>query len=104
VGITVEQNSSAQYAWAQIFGANAYAQLGSGSSAATSVSYPMAASSVSTPDVGLVAIGTSVETVVINGMFFTGAATTATTSATSATGMSIPVWLNYPHVRVAVAS
>lgn len=104
VGVTVEQNSTAQYAWVQIYGFAPYVQLGGGSSAATSVSYPMAATSVNSPDVGLIGGATSIETIVIQGMYFTKAATTATTSATSSTGMSIAAWLNYPFVRVTVAS
>lgn len=98
VGVLVEEVTSNQYAWAQIYGENSYAQE-IGDSAATS-SYFAIASSASTPDVGLSAVAfTSTEQPYIYGMFITGAATTATTSASSATGVAVPVFLNYPYVR-----
>lgn len=97
VGVLVEEATSNQYAWAQIYGENAYAQE-IGDSAATS-SYFAVASSASTPDVGLSAVAlSSTEQPFIYGMFITGAATTATTSASSATGVAVPVFLNYPYV------
>lgn len=98
VGITVEQASSDQYTWVQIFGYNAYAQIDA-SSAASSGFIAVPATSVSTPSVGLAVLQTPTTDAayVIHGMFIVGSASTATTSATSATGNSIPVWLNYPY-------
>lgn len=98
VGLLVEQGTSAQYAWAQIFGYNSYAQDATATSDATSAYVPCAATSVSTPDVGMAAISpTSTDQYLINGMFIVGIATSSTTSATSATGTAVPVFLNYPY-------
>lgn len=99
VGLLVEEGSSAQYAWAQIYGANSYAQDSTITSAGTSANVAAAATSVSTPEVGLAVIAqSSVGAYTIQGMFITGIATSTTTSATSATGVAFPVWLNYPYV------
>lgn len=102
VAVTVEANSSAQYAWGQIYG-RARAQLVGGSSLATSAGLVWAATSVSTPAVGLAAglasQASSNESVHIHGMYITSAASSDTTSATSATGLHAYVWLNYPFVR-----
>lgn len=101
VGLLVEPATSAQYAWAQVYGSNSYAQDSAIDSAATSASIAIAATSVSTPDVGLATFSvtsTAADRFRIYGMFITGAATTATTSAASATGVAVPVFLNYPYV------
>lgn len=100
VGLTVEEGSSAQFAWAQIYGFNSYAQDSTVTSAATSASVALAATSVSTPNVGL-AVGavSSVGQFYIYGMFITGVATSTTTSASSATGVAVPVFLNYPYTN-----
>lgn len=105
VGVTMEGGTSDQYVWAQIYGYNAFAQDSVGDSAGSSGLLALAASSNSTPDVGLAAVAaTSHSSVagaaqyVIQGMFIVGSATTATTSASSATGVAYPVFLNYPYV------
>lgn len=98
VGLTIEEGTSAQYTWAQIYGFNSYAQDSTVTSAATSASLALAATSVSTPNVGLaVGAASSVGQFYIYGMFITGVATSTTTSASSATGVAVPVWLNYPY-------
>ena len=68
--------------------------------------WPSAATSNSSPDVGLAAVAaTSFSSIlgagqyVIHGMYITGVATTATTSATSATGVAVPVFLDRPFVN-----
>jgi len=102
VALLVEPGTSDQLAWGQIYGYNAYAQDSTVTSAATSAYHPLAATSVSTPDVGLAVTAfssTALQAYLIEGMFIVGAATTATTSATSATGVAVPVFLNYPFVR-----
>jgi len=112
VGILVEGVTSDQYAWVQIYGYNSYAQESQGDSAVSSLSLACAASSNSTPDVGLAVLAASTFTsatlqhqFIIEGMFVVGSATTATTSAASATGVAVPVFLNYPFVkRVTVPS
>jgi len=98
VGLTVEEGTSSQFAWAQIYGFNSYAQDSTVTSAATSASVALAATSVSTPNVGL-AVGavSSVGQFYIYNMFITGVATSTTTSASSATGVAVPVFLNYPY-------
>jgi len=109
VGLLVEPGSSDQYAWAQIYGYNAYAQDTLGDSSGTSTRLALAATAASTPSVGMAATSRSSFTSaagvggsqnVIQGMFIVGAATTATTSATSATGVAYPVWLNYPFIKL----
>lgn len=100
VALLVEPGTSDQYVWGQVFGYNSYAQDSAATSAASSTYVPCAATSVSTPDVGLTAISpTTDEQYLINGMWITAAATTATTAATSATGVAVPVFLNYPYVN-----
>jgi hypothetical protein len=105
VGVMAEPASSDQYAWAQIYGYVAAAQEAGGTSAATSAYFPVAATSVSSPAAGLAVLDTSsaVNGFTINGMFITGAASSATTSATSSTGVTVPLWLNYPYVEAAAA-
>lgn len=103
VGLTLEEGTSNQWTWAQIYGYNAYAQETIADSAGTSALLALAATTPSTPSVGLAASAvSSVGRYYINGMFIVGAATTATTSASSATGVAYPVWLNYPYVVPAV--
>lgn len=108
VGLTLEEGTSDQYVWAQIYGYNAYAQVGVGSSLCTSTGVCQPASSVATPSVGLMAVTTSLASSVQNGhiygMYPVGATTTGTTSATSSTGLSIAVWLNYPFTMRIVSS
>jgi hypothetical protein len=99
VAVTISAGTSDQYVWGQIYGYNDYAQESTGTSEVTSEYFPIAATSVSSPDVGMTAVGLS-ETYYyqINSMFITGDASTLTTSATSSTGVSVPVFLNYPYV------
>ena len=102
VGILVEPGTSDQYVWAQIYGYQSYAQLsGTSSSDITSAYIPTAATSVSTPSVGLhgALAGTTISAYIIHGMHFTGAAVSTGTSATSYVGQYAPVWLNYPYVN-----
>jgi len=103
VAVTVEPGSSDEYVWAQISGLHKHAQLVGGSSLATSTGVLQPASSVSTPAVGLFAATTSLASSVQNGhiygMFIVSACSSATTSATSATGYFAEVWLNYPFVQ-----
>ena len=102
VGVVVEQTSSSdRWGWVQVYGYNSGAQLSSGDSAATSAHLALAASSVSTPASGLsnVVNTTSTAQAQIFGMFIVGAASTAVTSAASHTGVSVPVFLNYPYTR-----
>lgn len=99
VGIAMEQTSSDEVTWLLVKGRYATAQEAGGTSGATSLYVCVAATSVSTPEAGLavrVASTSDVEQQ-IYGMFITGVATSATTSATSATGVAVPVFLNYPY-------
>lgn len=108
VGLVAEEGTSNQWAWAQIYGANARALLVGGSSLLTSTGILQPATSVSTPSVGLLGLTTSqassVDTARIYGMYPTSAATTVTTSASSATGLAASVWLNYPFMQRTVSS
>jgi hypothetical protein len=100
VGVVADTTATSdQMGWVQIYGYTS-AQLASGDSAVTSAYLAMAASSVSSPDAGLAAVvmTTSAAQYYIRGMFIVGAATTAVTSATSHTGVAVPVFLNYPYV------
>ncbi len=107
VGILVEGVTSDQYAWVQIYGYNSFVQDSGVDSAASSAALACAASSNSTPDVGLVVLAASsftsavfhVSQFLIEGMFVVGSATTATTSAASATGVAVPVFLSYPYIK-----
>jgi len=102
VGVMAEEGTSAQYAWAQVYGYCAGVMDSTATSAADSTYLPTAASSVSTPAAGMAAIAYTsgvANTFLITGMFLCAAATSATTSATSTTGISIPAWLNYPYVK-----
>lgn len=101
VGVAAEEGTSNQFGWVQIYGA-ANALDAGGTSAADSTYLPGAATSASTPATGMAAIVSTsgaAQQVVIKGMFITGAASSATTSATSHTGVQVPVWLNYPYVE-----
>lgn len=105
VALLVEPGTSDQYVWGQVRGYNSYAQDSTATSAASSTYVPVAASSVSTPDVGMAAISpTTDEQYLIHGMWIVGAATTATTAATSATGVAVPVFLHDPYVMKFVES
>lgn len=105
VGVTVEEGTSNSWVWAQIYGYNAYAQETIGDSAGTSALVALAATTPSTPSVGLAAATpSSAGQYLIEGMFIAGIPTTATTSATSSTGVAYPVFLNYPFVRSTVIS
>lgn len=108
VGLTMEQGTSDQWVWCQIYGYNAHAKLVGGSSLATSTGALQPATSVSTPSVGLLAQTTSQASSVthgqIYGMHLASAATTASTSATSETGLYAAVWLNYPFVMRQITS
>ena len=99
VGVVAEATSTSdQWGWVQVYGA-ASAQIASGDSAATSAMVAVAATSVSSPNAGMDAIArTSSDVPQIFGMFVTGDATTAVTSASSHTGVAVPVFLNYPYV------
>src|SRR5574341_636 len=110
VGILVEGVTSDQFAWVQIYGYNAAAQINDAASTdasgAVSSYVAVAATTASTPATGLAVIDkTSFTSAVarqghflVHGMFVVGAATTATTSATSHFGVAVPVFLSYPYV------
>ena len=104
IGVMAEPATSDQFAWAQIYGYFAAALEAGGTSAATSAYSPVAATSVSTPDAGMAAVVTSSADIHIRGMFIVGAAVSTTTSTTSNTGVTVPVWLNYPWVPAAAYS
>lgn len=99
VGLLVEPGTSDQSVWAQIYGYNSYAQVKT-TAAFTSAAYCMATTTVSTPDVGLAPLETltTAAQYFIHGMFIVGAGTSQT-SATSMTGQTAPVFLNYPYVQ-----
>lgn len=101
VGVMAEPATSDQYAWAQVFGYVSAGQESGGTSAATSAYWPIAATSVSTPAAGMAAVVTSGADVgfTINGMFIVGAAVSTSTSSTTVTGVTLPLWLNYPFVN-----
>ena len=107
VGVLVEDATSDQWAWAQIRGLHAHAKLGSGSSLLTSTGVLVAATSVSTPAVGLVGLTTSqaatslgpgATSAFIFRMWPASAYSSASTSATSETGGYCSVWMDYPFV------
>lgn len=108
VGILVENATSDQWAWAIIKGYYSHAKLGSGSSLVTSTGIVAAATSVSSPAVGLVGLTTSQAAsslpgsaaVRIHQMYPVSACSTgsATTSASSETGFWCDVWMEYPFV------
>ena len=113
VGILVEDATSDQWAWAIIKGYYSRAKLAIGSSLCTSLGEfggASTASSGTNPAVGLLGRSSSqrssdwLSSDQILGMFPASAATTATTGATSETGLSIAVWLNYPWHQRAITS
>ena len=110
VGVITEDATSNQWTWAQVYGYVAHAKLVGGSSLVTSVGEFQGASSVSTPSVGLLGRSSSqrssayLEAAVVNGMFPASAASTASTSASSETGLFCAAWLNYPWIQRAITS
>jgi hypothetical protein len=103
VGVVAEiTTGSDTWGWVQIYGACS-AQESGGTSGITSAYVPIVAGSVSTPAAGMTAVvnTTSTPQRIIYGMFVTGAATTAVTSAASHTGVAVPVFLDYPYVYAA---
>lgn len=111
VGVLTEGASSDQYVWAQIYGDVDHAKLVGGSSLVTSLGEFGGASSVSTPSVGLLGRSSSQRSSdylgasTIYGMFPTSAATTsASTSASSETGLAVSAWLNYPYAQRAITT
>lgn len=110
VGVMAEGASSDQYAWAQIFGKVAHVKLVGGSSLVTSLGEFGGATSVSTPAVGLLGRSSSqrssdyLAASTIYGMFPTSAASTASTSASSETGLFCSAWLQYPYVQRAITT
>ncbi len=100
VGIIVEEATSDQYTWALIYGRYAAAQFTSGSSLMTSTGIVALATSTAAPVGALLGLTTSQassnEDVRIYGLFPTSAITTATTAATSSSGLTASVWANYP--------
>lgn len=107
VGVLMEEGTSNQWAWAQIYGFCDVVQLVGGSSLVTSTGLFLAATSATTIT-GIRGIttsqGTTIRTVQIFGMWPASAATTATTSATSATGLRCSAFLNYPYLLRQVSS
>lgn len=110
VGVMAEGATSDQYAWAQVYGYNDHAKLVGGSSLVTSLGELGGATSVSTPAVGLLGRSSSQRTSaygeasIIYGMFPASAASTASTSASSETGLFCSVWLNYPYIQRAITT
>lgn len=104
VGIVAESSSSDQYAWAQISGYYSHVKLVGGSSLLTSLGEFQGATSVSTPSVGVLGRSSSQrssaygEFAVINRMFPVEAASTASTSASSETGLYAAAYLDYPFI------
>jgi hypothetical protein len=100
VGVTVEAGTSDQYVWAQVRGNNSFVQDQDATTDATSAYIATAATSLSTPPAGMLAVAqTTIDAYVIHGMWITGIATSTTTSATSSTGAAVPVFLHDPYVR-----
>lgn len=106
VGVMAENSTSDQWAWAQIYGYVGHAKLVGGSSLVTSLGEFQGATSVSTPAVGLLGRSSSerssgyLVTHMILGMFPTSAASTASTSASSETGLFCSAWLQYPYALI----
>lgn len=97
VGIAMTTSTSDNSGWVQTYGRHANAQVASGDSAATSAFVAIIASSVSTPAAGMdVIAGSTVDQHRIFNMWPTAAASTATTSGTSHTGVDIAVWIDRP--------
>lgn len=113
VGVLVEGGSSDQWVWALRKGYHPHAKLVGGSSLVTSTGVLRAATSVSTPSVGLLGLTTSqaystsvdiCEQAYIYGMFPASAASTASTSASSETGYFCAVWLEHPYMNRVLTS
>lgn len=110
VGVLTESGTSDQYVWAQIYGRVDHAKLVGGSSLVSSLGEFGGASSVSTPSVGLVGRSSSQRSSdylvasTITGMFPASAASTASTSASSETGLFAAAWLNYPYIERALTT
>jgi hypothetical protein len=110
VGVLMESGTSTQWAWAQIYGFVAHAKLVGGSSLVSSLGEFGGATSVSTPSVGLLGRSSSQRSSdylvgsTINGMFPASAASTASTSASSETGLFCAAWLQYPYIERAITS
>lgn len=110
VGVMVEGATSDQYAWALVCGFHDHAKLVGGSSLVTSLGEFGGATSVSTPSVGLLGRSSSQRTSaygeasIIYGMFPASAASTASTSASSETGLFCSAWLNYPYIQRAITT
>lgn len=100
LGIAMTGGTSDQAGWVMVYGYHAAAQMAGADSAATSSYHLVAAGSVSTPAAGVDArnIGSSDSANRVFGAWPVAAASTATTSATSAVGVTQAVWLNYPYV------
>jgi hypothetical protein len=107
VGILMEDATSDQWAWAMIRGLHTHVKLGGGSSLLTSTGVFAAATSVSTPAVGLIGLTTSLggsslmatSAAVVFRMWPASAWTSASTSATSETGGYASAWLEYPFMQ-----
>lgn len=110
IGVLAEGGTSNQYAWAQIRGLVSHAKLVGGSSLVTSLGEFGGATSVSTPAVGLLGRSSSQRSSdylvasQITGMWPTSAASTASTSASSETGLFCSAWLSYPYIDRAITS
>jgi hypothetical protein len=110
VGVTTEDSSSDQYTWVQRVGFNAHVKLVGGSSLVTSLGEFQATTLVSTPSVGLLGRSSSQrssaygELAVIFGMYPNAAASTASTSATSETGLFTSAFLDNPYYNRPVTS
>lgn len=108
VAVLSEEGTSSTWVWAQVLGACPVVQLVGGSSLVTSTGILQPATSVSTPAVGILGNTTSQASTNLGarifGMYPTSAVTTATTSASSATGFRISAFLNYPFVEIDPAS
>lgn len=109
VGVMAEDATSDQFAWAMIKGFTSVKLVG-GSSLVTSLGEFGGATSVSSPSVGLLGRSSSQRSSDyhaasdVNGMFPVSAATTASTSASSETGLRCSAWLNYPYATRALTS
>ncbi len=96
VGIACGAGTSDNAGWVQIFGSGSL-QIASGDSAVSSAAVIILASSVSSPATAFDAVAeTSNELNHVLGIWVTGSATTDTTSASSHTGVAVPVFLNFP--------
>lgn len=110
VGLLVEDGTSDQWVWCQIYGYNSFAQIAGWSSAGTSITsayQPLLSTTHSTPKTRLgytsiflrsTDVGTPGGGIAINGFWFVGVHSTAVTSATSSTGVAVPVFMNYPWI------